>query len=388
MKPTAVTEGRFFLLQLIVILAVILVCDLSLSPAHATTAAATPSNKFTLYVTNETSGDLTVIDGASKEVLSTVPLGKRPRGIKADPKGGRLFVALSGSPRTPPWVDESEVPPPDKSADGIGIVDLKTGEVERIIRGVSDPEQMAVSADGKRLYIASEDTGTAVVTDIASGKVLATLEVGGEPEGVTISPDGRFVYVTSEEDHQVSVIDTKTNSLHKQFPVGKRPRSSAFSPDGRRAYVTGENDGTVSIVDTKNHEVIQTLQLPGDNPRPMGVVVSPNGKRLYVATGRGATLVAYDTDDYQVLGVAEVGPRPWGLAISPDGSELYSADGPSNQISVVNAKTMELKEQIEVGERPLGSHHAGTLKQLVLRKKLLGKTGFFEDDSRVAGEAL
>src|SRR5262245_17718774 len=53
-----------------------------------------------LYVTNEQSGDLTVIDVPTLKVVATIPLGKRPRGIAASPDGSRLYVALSGSPST------------------------------------------------------------------------------------------------------------------------------------------------------------------------------------------------------------------------------------------------------------------------------------------------
>ena len=48
-----------------------------------------------LYVTNERSGDLSVIDIGTERVVATVPLGKRPRGIRASPDGTLLYVALS-----------------------------------------------------------------------------------------------------------------------------------------------------------------------------------------------------------------------------------------------------------------------------------------------------
>src|SRR5689334_4175677 len=51
-----------------------------------------------IYVTNETGGDLTVIDGTTNLVVATIPLGKRPRGIVASPNRELLYVALSGSP--------------------------------------------------------------------------------------------------------------------------------------------------------------------------------------------------------------------------------------------------------------------------------------------------
>ena len=85
------------------------------------TEAAKPRGAYRIYVTNEMSGDLTVIDSADFEVVGTYPLGKRPRGIHASPDGRTIYVALTGPPSAPPGVDESTLPPPDHTADGIGF---------------------------------------------------------------------------------------------------------------------------------------------------------------------------------------------------------------------------------------------------------------------------
>ena len=162
-----------------------------------------------VYVTNEASGDLSIIDAGSHEVLATVPLGKRPRGIRLSADNKLLYVALSGSPFGGPGIDRSTLPPADKSADGIGVFDIEQNKLVKILDGGSDPEQLAVSLDGTKMYIANEDVGLASIVDIAENRVLKTLEVGDEPEGVGISPDGKFVYVTSEDDAMISVIDTR-----------------------------------------------------------------------------------------------------------------------------------------------------------------------------------
>lgn len=312
--------------------------DAATAPAGDPTADAGPPPPYHVYVTNEYSGDLTVIAGVTNEVVGTIPLGKRPRGIKVSPDGTQLFVALSGSPPSPPGIDESTLPPPDRSADGIGVVDIAAGEVVNVVRAGTDPEQVAVSADGTRLYVANEDAGEVSVVDIATGEILAGIPVGGEPEGVRISPDGSVVYVTSEEENQVSAIDTAANEVVAQFEVGARPRASAFSPDGTRAYVTSENSGTVHIVDTSTHEVIDVIQLTGELVRPMGVVVSPDALRVYVTIGRGRNVVALDAVSGEPVASVEVGDRPWGIGITPDGRYLYTANGPSNDVSVVDTE--------------------------------------------------
>ena len=69
------------------------------APAPAPAAPSVPiGSAGTLYVTNEVSGDLSVVDVANQKVIATIKLGKRPRGLRPSPDGSLLYVALSGSP--------------------------------------------------------------------------------------------------------------------------------------------------------------------------------------------------------------------------------------------------------------------------------------------------
>src|SRR5688500_4586038 len=196
-------------------------------PPPAAVAEADPNGAIPagrLYVTNENSGDLSVIDTATRQVVATIPLGKRPRGIKVSPDRTLLYVALSGSPMAPPGTDERTLPPPGRTADGIGVVDIAQRRLLRVSRGGTDPEQAAISQDGRRLFVANEDAGQASVIDVSDGRVVATVPVGGEPEGVDLRPDGKVVYVTSEADNQVAVIDVATARLIKIGRASGRER--------------------------------------------------------------------------------------------------------------------------------------------------------------------
>ena len=146
-------------------------------------------------------------------MIATVPLGKRPRGIHASPDRKTIYVALSGSPIAGPGVDESTLPPPDKSADGIGVFDVAQMKIVRVIKGGSDPENFDVSKDGTQIFISNEDDAAVSVVDIASGTVVKSAKVGEQPEGVKITPDGKLVYVTSEENGTVSVFDPEAGKV-------------------------------------------------------------------------------------------------------------------------------------------------------------------------------
>src|SRR5271156_4595350 len=135
-------------------------------------AAPVETSAPRVYVTNEVGGDLTIIDSGNDNVLATVSLGKRPRGIHASPDGKTIYVALSGSPIAGPDVDESTLPPPDKTADGIGVFDVKQSKLVRMIQAGSDPENFDISKDGKQIYVSNEDTAEVSIVDVASGTVV------------------------------------------------------------------------------------------------------------------------------------------------------------------------------------------------------------------------
>jgi YVTN family beta-propeller protein len=306
-----------------------------------------------VFVTNEFSGDLSIVDGSSGRLFGTYPVGKRPRGIRLSPDGRTAFITLSGSPVAPPGTDESKLPPPDRSADGIAIFDVGSRKVTGVAHGVINPEQLAASRTGL-VYAGSEDAQAVVILDPQTKAAAGTIPVGDGPEGVALSPDERFLYVTLEDDNKIAVVDVALRRVIARVAVGGRPRSIAFSPDGSRAYVTDELDGAVTELNALTHQVLRTLKLPGKAPRPMGVVVSPDGSKVYVTTGREGTLVAIDVASGAASAPLAVGQRPWGVAISADGRKVFTANGPSGDMTIVDAVDMKVIGKVTVGQRPWG----------------------------------
>ncbi len=308
-----------------------------------------------VYVSNEDGNSISVVDGQTQAVVATIPVGKRPRGMRLSPDGRTLYVALSGSPKGGPGVDESKLPPPDRAADGIGVVDLASGKLVRTLPSGADPEAFDLTPDGKTLYVSNEDTGQASVVDVTTGAVRKTIDVGKEPEGVAVRPDGHIVYVTSEANDVIDVIDAASGSVTARIPTPARPRGVVFSGDGKRAYVTTEAGGTVEVIDAIAHTVVSDVHVPQKGARPMGIALSPDEKQAYVTNGRGGSIsvvnVATGTVERAMEGIA---PRPWGIAASRDGKTLYVAGGPSNELVIVDAATGVPLKKVPVGASPWG----------------------------------
>jgi YVTN family beta-propeller protein len=319
-------------------------------------AAGPPDAKLVVLVSNEASNDISFIDGASDTVIRSVPVGKRPRGLRVSPDGRRLYVALSGSVRGGPNVDESTLPPPDRAADGIGVIDVATGVLQTKLASGNDPECIDSSPDGRVLAVANEDSAQVRLIEAESGRALAVVPVGLEPEGVRFSPDGRFVYVTSEASDRIDVIDVSAQRAIATIATHKRPRSVLFSPDGTRAYVTCEFEARVDVIDASQHRALTSVEIVG-TPKalPMGLALDAAEHRLYVSLGRAGEVAVIDTRSLRLMQrIAGVGQRPWGIALTPDGSKLYTANGPSGDVSVIDTRSLQVIRRIAVGQLPWG----------------------------------
>jgi YVTN family beta-propeller protein len=331
-------------------------CRAADAPAHSTN----PSPALRLLVSNETGGTIDIVDPDAGTLEGRITVGKRPRGLKVSRDGKVLYVALSGSPIAPPGVDESTLPPPDRSADGIGVVDLATRALVRTLPSGQDPEAFDLSPDGKLLYVSNEETAEMSVLDLVAGTIVKRVAVGEEPEGVTVSPDGSMVWVTCETDHTIAGVDTKTLTVVAHVAVARRPRFIAFSKDGRQMFVTGENAAAVSVVDAASRRVARNIFLGGSvaasvPPRPMGAVLSPDGSLVYVSNGRAKSVSVIDASTHEVKRTLDdVGLRPWGIDVSPDGRTIYTANGPAGDISVVDAASGAVRRRVALGGSPWG----------------------------------
>ena len=189
-------------------------------------AFAGHASAATAYITNEKGDSISVIDLDKLEVLRTVKVGQRPRGIALSRDDSLMFVCLGDD-------------------DTIAVLDTKSlKEVGELASG-PDPEQLRVSPDGKLVFVANENDALLTAIDIATRKALTEVPVGVEPEGVAVSPDGSIVVNTSETTSMAHFIDWRSKKLVASVLVDPRPRYAEFNRDGSELWVSSEVGGTI-----------------------------------------------------------------------------------------------------------------------------------------------
>src|SRR5437016_6481489 len=127
--------------------------------------AAPPASAYMAYVSNEKSNTVSVIDTDKWQVVRTIKVGQRPRGIAITRDQRYVLVAVGDD-------------------DTIQMIDTKSNEITDTLPSGPDPEFFVQDAAGKRLYVANENDNTVTVIDIETPTRLAEVAVGVEPEGM------------------------------------------------------------------------------------------------------------------------------------------------------------------------------------------------------------
>ncbi len=301
-------------------------------------AAPAPALAFRIFVTNEKGNSVSVIDTDKQQVVETVPVGRRPRGVSISPDGKLLYVCAS-----------------DDNA--INVLDVATMKIVRSLESGPDPERFALNHAGDLLYIANEDNAEVTVVDLAKNLILAQVPVGVEPEGMGLSPNGDLLVATSETTNMAHFIDTRSYRLIDSVLVGKRPRIAVFNRSGTQVWVSSELGGDVSVIDTANHQIIRkiTFDVPGltkEEIQPVGVVLSSDGRKAFVALGYANRVAVVDQQSFAVEKYLLVGVRVWHLAFTPDEKLLYTTNGNSNDVTAIDVAREKVIKSISVGLEP------------------------------------
>ncbi len=151
------------------------------------------------------------------------------------------------------------------------------------------PFNIAVSNDGRQLYVIAQDTNELIVVDTEKNNVLYKISVGEHPHSVILNEDGKIAYVSNQWSDNVSVIDLLTSKVVDTLQTGNGPSGLSISANGKFLYVVNTFGSDLSVIDLSIKEERKRLTTGND---PTGTALSPDGKRLYV-TSRRANIEPY-----------------------------------------------------------------------------------------------
>jgi len=122
------------------------------------------------------------------------------------------------------------------------------------IRLPGSPNSVALNAEQTRLYVTQDNTDTVAVINTSTNKVVEEIRTaapegllsnpehftGAAPNNLALSPDGKTLYVTNGGANSVAVIDIDGAGPHRTMgliPTGWYPHSLSLSADGKAMYV-------------------------------------------------------------------------------------------------------------------------------------------------------
>jgi YVTN family beta-propeller protein len=210
-----------------------------------------------LWVTTETPMALMELDAATGKLLNLWPT-----------KQDRVHMVV-------PAPDEKKFYLTNTVSGSVSVLERSSGAVKVIPTGPGT-EGIAISPDGREVWVASRQDNKLEVISTANDELVATFASGGRgPVRVAFTPDGAQVWVTNSVSDTASVFDARSRAPLGMLALGKNPSCIVFSPDGRRAYITSQDANLVNVVDVQARKVLSTVDLgAGSQPDGIGLAVT------------------------------------------------------------------------------------------------------------------
>jgi YVTN family beta-propeller protein len=328
-----------------------------------------------IYTSDLDSNTVSVIDGASDNVVATVSVGANPYGVVVNPSTNRIYTADTGSNTVSvidgtnnnvvatvstgasPWAVAVN-PATNRiytvhfwSSDTVSVIDGATNSVVTTISVGNTPFDIAVNSSTNRIYTANFSSNTVSVIDGASNSVVATVLVGQHPASVAVNPSTNRIYVANSGSNTVSVIDGASNSVVATVSLGHQPEDVAVNLSTNRIYVPIQGGNILLVIDGATNSVVTTIPV---GLAPTGVAVNPDTNRIYMTKPLDNIVSVVDGASNNVVATVSVGDGPWDVAVNPATNQIYVANPGSNTVSVIDGASNSVVTTVPVLIGPSG----------------------------------
>jgi YVTN family beta-propeller protein len=297
--------------------------------------------------TNSAGDNVHIIDAATDKVVGEIAGIEVNHGAAAAPDGSRYYIS-------------------NEAESTLDVADARNFKVTRNIKLSGRPNNIAISKDGRRVYVSIiQAPGAVDVIDTASLERIETIPMKAGVHNTYVTPDGRWVVAGSVVGKLLTVIDPATNKVAWALPFdnGVRPMAFEQNADGstRRIFVQLSNVHGFAVVDFAAHKEVARIQMPAAPPGKKpdidatpshGIGVAPDGKTLWIDSSLNSKVYVYSLPDLKLLGGVDVGRTPDWLTFTPDSRKVYISNAGANSVSVIDVKAMKELTRIKVGYVP------------------------------------
>ncbi len=302
---------------------------------------AASSSLQRLYVVNEFSDSVSVIDLANLKIVASVPTGSRPHNVNVDPKGRYFYVTVL-------FTKESD--------DLVQVFDVQTNTLVTSVIVGHQPAYVVPDPTGKRLYVSNESGNSLSIISVPEFKGIETLKLKGRgPRGHVITPDGQILLIPNSRSRNVSVVDLAHQKVDFiKLPRGAKPIAMGITNDGKFAFVTDAGLNQVHKIDVVQKAVVASLSV---GKRPIQVPVHPTRPFLYIPCMESGAVFKVDIAVWKVEKVIPVGKGAQGIAYAADGRYAYVTltwEQPKGRVAVIDTETDTVQTTFQVGDAPNG----------------------------------
>ena len=220
---------------------------------------------------------------------------------------------------------------------------------------------IAASAKTGRLYVSNFDR--IIALDLVTDKIVWDKAYQGGCDRLAISPDGKILYVPSFEGAFWNVLNAATGDIIAKIEPKSGAHNTIYSPDGAHAYLAGLRSPLLSVTDTNTHTIEMTIGPFAAGIRPFTIngsqtlcFVNVNGLLGFEVGDlkTGKKLYRVEVEGYKQGPVKRHGCPSHGIAMTPDEKELWVCDGANARLHIFDATAMppKLMSSIQVRDQP------------------------------------
>lgn len=277
-----------------------------------------------IYVADGGDNKLTVIDPGKP--AAAIAVSSFPQGIASD--GRRLYVT--------------------SRANALDVIDANTSRLVRSIAVDQKPGCVAISPDGRYVYVCIGSRPVIEAIDTASLMRVKTVETTGVPLSIAMTPDN--TRMLAGYPGGIDVINIRTGEKEFEIPVTGSPASIAIESDRhlaiRRLFVHAAGADGFEIVDYASRKVTGKIALPSLNE----LAVSPDRRTLWATAGDSAAV--FSLPDLKRVNTIATGAGADAIVFEADGTHVWVSNTGANSVSEIDTATYKEIAHFPAGKAP------------------------------------